>query len=149
MADRELQDFATSTGCLCYRYSNGRIAAARSTLARELHAAGLSVVAQARPVLRTLQDKYVAALRLYGGNEVPARTRRYRVLTRPQLDGTYWFVGNSGAIRIGKKATGSIPAADRFKAALLEALDSYPDVDENRFRVEVARIAQRLKEQGA
>lgn len=68
---------------------------------------------------QTLQQQYIAALQGRGCKIVPALTRKYVVLTRPLKPGTFYYVGSSGALRVGRIATRTLPVSEQFKATLL------------------------------
>jgi hypothetical protein len=69
--------------------------------------------------MTTLHDRYIAALERQGLKRVQARTRKATVLG-PRPDGSFYYVGRAGSIRLGKTYGGSLPISDRFKAKLLE-----------------------------
>jgi hypothetical protein len=72
---------------------------------------------------QTLQEKYAAALIARGCTEViPSRSRKYRTFNRAK--GGFYFLGASGAIRIGHRSSHSIAVGDAFKAKLLEEVKS-------------------------
>lgn len=66
----------------------------------------------------TLHDQFVSALEKRGCKRVNGRTQKYTQLTREK--GGFYFVGRSGALRVGKVSTRSIPVSDKFKQLLLE-----------------------------
>lgn len=69
---------------------------------------------------KTLHDRYVEALKAQGSVVTPHQpSSKYTQLTRPNRDGTYYFVGRSGALRYGKNASDSFAASDKWKARLL------------------------------
>lgn len=70
--------------------------------------------------MRTLQERYIAALTSLGAKVVPGKTRRYTTLARPL--GGFYFVGKAGAVRRGDSVKASIPCSAPFKKSLL----SYP-----------------------
>lgn len=70
--------------------------------------------------MKTLHDRYVAALQMRGCViTLRQPSGKYTRLTRPSKDGTYYFVGRSGAVRYGTIATGSRAASDEWKSRLL------------------------------
>jgi hypothetical protein len=42
-----------------------------------------------------------------GAAEVTSRSRKYRTFTRPDIPGTFFFVGKAGALRTGKNVSDS------------------------------------------
>lgn len=80
--------------------------------------------------MKTLQDRYAAALVARGATEVlPSPTSKARTFTVPKrADGDerpyplFHFLGRSGAVRIGRNYTESHAVSDRFKAQLLPPL---------------------------
>jgi hypothetical protein len=67
----------------------------------------------------TLQQRLVDALVATGrGTIVPSRSRKYVILKRP--DGSFFYVGKTGALRFGKSVNDSMPAPYDFKRRLLE-----------------------------
>jgi hypothetical protein len=69
---------------------------------------------------QTLQERFIRALQARGSRRVEARTQKYVVLTRPIREGTFYYVGRNGALRMGRIATRTMPCSEQFKAALLE-----------------------------
>ena len=69
---------------------------------------------------QTLHDRYVAALQKGGAVIEPSKTKKYTVLRR--IDGRNYYVGRSGAVRLGTTVAGSVPISDNFKKKLLESL---------------------------
>lgn len=73
---------------------------------------------------QTLHDRFCMALEYRGHRRVVnARTGKYTVYARADLDQrgrpTFYYVGVSGALRVGANATESIPASSKFKDLLL------------------------------
>lgn len=68
---------------------------------------------------KTLQERFIEALIKRGNTIVPSKSRKYTVVTRNHKPGTFYFVGKSGAVRIGRASTKSVPVGPKFKAQLL------------------------------
>ena len=72
----------------------------------------------------TLQQRLVDALIATGrGTIVQSRSRKYVTLKRP--DGSFFYVGNAGALRFGKTASDSVAAPDDFKRRLASECEGY------------------------
>ena len=56
----------------------------------------------------TKRDKIVAALLERGCEEMDCRSGKYRQFNRPEVEGSYLFVGKKGAVRVGRVATKSL-----------------------------------------
>jgi hypothetical protein len=70
----------------------------------------------------TMEQRFCAALEARG--EALVRTGKYRVYTRTKgmplsARPSFYYVGASGALRVGCAAVGSIPAGRKFKEILL------------------------------
>lgn len=70
--------------------------------------------------MKTLQQRYLAALLARGCEQVPSRSQKVITVTRPQ-EGTFYFLGKAGSLRVGYSLTRSIPVREQFKARLLAA----------------------------
>lgn len=70
----------------------------------------------------TLQNKFIAALRLEGYEFVNnPRTSKFVVFKNP-ANGMLFYIGKSGALRFGANIANSIPVSDKHKAFLLSRL---------------------------
>ena len=69
--------------------------------------------------MKILRERYIDALKAKGSVEVESKSRKYVTLTRPEQDGTFYFIGKSGAIRYGKNSSSSTAASPNFKQRLL------------------------------
>lgn len=66
---------------------------------------------------QSLRDRYIAGFIAAGFTEVAQGSRKYRCFTK---DGARrYFVGKSGAVRVGPLATKSVPVTEQFKRSLL------------------------------
>lgn len=72
--------------------------------------------------LKTLRDKYAAALLKRGEREVESRSQRFLQFTFTGSGGFY-FIGTSGSLRYGPTKTRSVPCTDRFKELLIKSLE--------------------------
>lgn len=66
----------------------------------------------------TLQDRFAATLLANGSTEVPSRSGRVRTFTKGN-EGSFYFLGKGGSVRVGPSLTRSIPASEAFKNLLL------------------------------
>lgn len=57
--------------------------------------------------MKTMQDKYVQFLIDAGEIEIPFKSRKYRVFTNKT--GGFYYLGKSGAFRVGKSIADSVP----------------------------------------
>lgn len=65
----------------------------------------------------TLQDRFEAALIARGAkHDSTARSTKYRTFV---LNGKRYYLGKSGALRVGASITNSHPLSDRMRALLL------------------------------
>jgi hypothetical protein len=71
---------------------------------------------------KTLQERFALALEHMGETRVESRSGKYITYTRSSAPGTFYFLGYGGALRVGKCASKSIPAHDKFKNRLLNPL---------------------------
>lgn len=69
----------------------------------------------------TLQEKYIESLKFLGYKQVVNSRSRRVVFESPRKPGTYWYLGKSGAIRIGITIAKSLPASLTIKKYLLTA----------------------------
>lgn len=67
---------------------------------------------------KTMQERFAAALE-GRGERIVKRTFRYIVYSRNH-GGGFYYLGRSGALRIGRTIADSVPARGEFKAALLQ-----------------------------
>lgn len=74
----------------------------------------------------TLRDRYVAALKSLGFIEAGTKSRKYVTLYHSAYHGRAYFIGKSGAVRVGPTSTKSIPISDAAKAMLLQTPPSLP-----------------------
>lgn len=65
----------------------------------------------------TKQERYAAALLKQGFVEIESNSGKYRTLRSPQ--GTLYFLGKSGAVRVGRCPSQSYAMTEAYKAALL------------------------------
>jgi hypothetical protein len=66
---------------------------------------------------KTLRERFIAALTLEGYQQVESRSSKYIVFKR--TEGSFWYVGKSGSLRVGATIAGSIPASEKAKQFLL------------------------------
>jgi hypothetical protein len=71
--------------------------------------------------VRTMKEKFAAALERLGEHKVESRSSRYEVYSRAR--GGFYFLGRSGALRVGRNAATSRPVNERFKASLIASLE--------------------------
>lgn len=72
-----------------------------------------------------LHDRLVAAIKKEGGQPTDAvRTSKYTVLTVPNWENCYYFVGRSGALRRGPTVTGSVSISNVGKSLLLQRAEA-------------------------
>jgi len=62
--------------------------------------------------MATRRQKLIAALEARGARRVEAPTRRFVVYTHPFDKGLFYYIGESGALRIGATASSSISFTD-------------------------------------
>jgi hypothetical protein len=71
----------------------------------------------------TIHDRLVAALIARGESLAPKQSSKYTVLTRTKRDTGeslgFYFVGRAGALRVGRKASETIPISEATKKRLL------------------------------
>jgi hypothetical protein len=67
-----------------------------------------------------MRERFIEALKNRGAEEVPSRSGKYVTLTRPNANGLFFFVGESGGLRTGKTVSRSAPVQDAYKKRLLE-----------------------------
>jgi hypothetical protein len=69
---------------------------------------------------RNLQDRLADALRARGFSELPHSSRRFRKFATSREE-SFYFVGRSGALRVGRNVTDSISLErTTFRRQLLE-----------------------------
>lgn len=69
----------------------------------------------------SLRDRYARALVARGHRQdLMARTGKYDVYEHPDSPGRKFYLGPSGALRVGATVAGSIPCSQKFKDKLLE-----------------------------
>lgn len=66
--------------------------------------------------MKTLKDRFVAALEARGEKKVK-ETFKYAVYSRAA--GGFYYVGRSGALRVGNTVGGSVPVNNKVKAIML------------------------------
>lgn len=71
--------------------------------------------------MKTLRDKFAAALVKRGSRQVEGRSQKFLTFTRD--DATFYFVGRAGSLRAGRSSSSSVPCSDKFKAHLLASLE--------------------------
>lgn len=73
---------------------------------------------------KTIHDRLVEALLARGCKKIEnARTTKYTVIAQnDQNDTSFYFVGPSGALRIGRIASKTIPVSEKFKKNLLDGV---------------------------
>lgn len=71
---------------------------------------------------KTLQDQYALGLARLGEHEVQGKSGKYRTFTRAK--GGFYFLGSSGAVRVGACSSRSMACNDQFKAKLLQQADA-------------------------
>lgn len=69
--------------------------------------------------LKTLQQKYGMALKARGYQHRHTMARQVQVYSHPTAPTFYLFVGPSGSLRRGSKASENVPCSDTLKASLL------------------------------
>ena len=69
-----------------------------------------------------LQDKYRKGLEAMGYRVTDTRSAKYVAMNKPGLPRhkTLWL-GRSGAVRVGRTVSGSVPISDASKARILKA----------------------------
>lgn len=72
----------------------------------------------------TMRARYLSALLLRGEKQVPSKSSKYLTVTRK--GGGFYFIGRSGALRVGYNSSQSLACNDRFKRALLLPLPPVP-----------------------
>lgn len=72
--------------------------------------------------MKTMREKFQAALEARGSAVIPSRSRKFVVMTRATPTDGFYFIGKSGSLRIGQTIQGSIPASSKFKQLLLESV---------------------------
>jgi hypothetical protein len=75
----------------------------------------------------TLANRFATALTAKGCREIQSRSAKYRCFTSP-LPGQFYWVGRSGALRIGRCRTESYPVTDRIKRLLLDMTPTNEDI---------------------
>jgi len=63
---------------------------------------------------QTLQDQFALGLTRLGEHEVQGKSGKYRTFTRAK--GGFYFLGRSGALRVGACSSRSQPCNEAFKA---------------------------------
>ena len=68
----------------------------------------------------TIQQQLIDAIIKTGRGHpvIEARTKKYVVLRRP--DGAFWYVGKSGALRVGRTVGGSVAVTENGKKNLIQ-----------------------------
>ena len=69
----------------------------------------------------TIKERYEAGLKVFGWSVDPnGLSLKYKTFKKAGKDRKI-FLGKSGAVRIGKNSTGSVPVQDRTKEILIAA----------------------------
>jgi hypothetical protein len=68
---------------------------------------------------KTLKEKFIKALQARGSVITESKSGKYVTMTRPRWEGEFYFLGNSGSLRIGRCSAKSIPVSNAFKTLLL------------------------------
>ena len=68
----------------------------------------------------TIRDRYEAGLVAIGWSLINGASSKYKTFVKTGKDRKV-FLGKSGAVRIGKNSTNSIPVQDRTKEILIDA----------------------------
>lgn len=70
---------------------------------------------------KTLREKYIEALHKEGYKEAPSLSSKYIRFHR--TENSYWYVGKSGSLRVGRSIAESIPCSNKLKSFLLSRVD--------------------------
>jgi len=68
---------------------------------------------------KTLQERFVEAFWKMGEREVK-RTSKYIVFSR--TEGSFYYIGRNGAVRVGRNVTDSVPLLPKTKQRLLDSV---------------------------
>lgn len=71
--------------------------------------------------MKTLRDKFAAALIKRGSRQVEGRSSKFLTFTRD--DATFYFLGAAGSLRAGRTSSTSHRCSDKFKQHLLASLE--------------------------
>ena len=82
----------------------------------------------------TLRQRMMKALELRGERPVPSRSSKYLCYTHTikrtdtqhpfgQQNESYYWLGRSGALRVGRISSNTVPVSDKFKELLLKLAD--------------------------
>jgi hypothetical protein len=74
--------------------------------------------------MKTLREKYIAALIASGEHEVTSKSRKFVTLTKK--GGGFWFVGRAGSLRYGQRSSSSFAAMPWLKRRVLAELEAPP-----------------------
>lgn len=88
----------------------------------------------------TKRESYAEALLVLGERELESRSRKFRTFsatpgkTTAQVDGPelLWFLGKSGALRLGRCASESYAVMDVTKASLLRRANLRRELDQRK-----------------
>lgn len=71
--------------------------------------------------MKTLREKFAAALLARGEQQVPSKSGKFLTFTRHGQSGGrgFYFIGKSGSLRYGPSSSKSFACSDGFKNALL------------------------------
>lgn len=67
--------------------------------------------------MKTMQQRFLAALLALGCKQTVSNSQKYLTVIRPK--GGFYFIGRSGALRVGAVVSRSHPVHQRFKDQLL------------------------------
>ena len=70
----------------------------------------------------TKTNKIFTGLMARGWQETPSSSRKYRRFTHPNIDKPIWL-GKSGALRIGRNASNTIPVPNSFLTKVLASAE--------------------------
>jgi hypothetical protein len=72
-------------------------------------------------MMQTLREKYYNALTMEGYQPVESKSSKYVVFKR--TEGSYWYIGKSGSLRVGSTITTSVPVSGKCKQFLLDKVE--------------------------
>jgi hypothetical protein len=75
---------------------------------------------------QTIEQRMITGLVVLGFKPLATRGSRYKVFSRDDATGKFFYVGKNGALRIGRTAADSIPAAELTKQYVLTAPHTRP-----------------------